>query len=143
MFFKKAKKALDEKSNRLKGRTDLLEGVCASAALVANADNDISDEEIDATTKAVNANTALKAAFEPRDINEHINQALSVVEGGRVGQRQLYKEIEDIAGDRDDAEIVMLTALDIAEADGEISDDEQKVLEKIAGKLNVKLSDYL
>lgn len=143
MFFKKAKKALEEKSNRLQGRTDLLEAVCASAALVANADGDISDAEVDATVKAVKANTALSAAFQQSEIDKNINNALKVVAGGRVGQRQLMKEIEDISGNADDCEIIILTALDIAEADGEICDDEMKVLKKIGDALGQNVESFI
>lgn len=143
MFFKKAKAKLDEKANRLQGRTDLLEAVCAAAALVAAADGDISDVEIDATVKAVKANTILSGSFAPSEIDKAINKALTVAEGGRVGQRQLRKEIEDVAGDADDGEIVILTALDIAEADGNIDDDEMKALGNIAGVCGQDLKSYL
>ncbi|WP_299933698.1 TerB family tellurite resistance protein [uncultured Pelagimonas sp.] len=143
MFFKKAKKALEEKSNRLQGRTDLLEAVCAAAALVANADNDISDAEVDATVKAVKANTALAGAFSPSDIDKNINTALTTAGGGRVGQRQLMKEIEDISGDADDGEIIILTALDIAEADGDICDDEMKVLKKIGDAVGQNVENFI
>lgn len=130
-------------SKRLSGRTDLLEAVCASAALVAAADGSIDDDEIVATSRAVAANKVLKDAFDTRTIEATIDTMLKRAEGGRVGQAGLMKEIAEASSNHEDAELIMFTALDIAEADGEISPEETAMMEKIASKLGLKLSDFI
>ena len=141
-MFKGLKDRLAGGAKRMSGRTDLLEAVCAAAALVAAADGNVDDSEIDATAKAVSANETLNTAFSPREIEGSIQRMLDRANGGRVGKMGLYKEIEDVAGSAEDGEIVLLTAMDIADADGSVDDAEKAVLEKIAGKLGLKLANY-
>lgn len=138
----KLKNILSGGHNRLAGRTDLLEAVCAAAALVAAADGTIDDSEIEATAKAVSANEALNTAFEPRQIEGCIQRMLDRANGGRVGKMGLYKEIDDVSANADDAELVVLTALDIAEADGTVDPAEEQVMQNIAKRLGLKLDEY-
>jgi tellurite resistance protein TerB len=123
--------------NRFNGNTDFLEAVCASCALVANADGDISDEEVSATTDAVSTNPTLAGAFKPRVIEKAISTALDRTKS-RPGRLALFKELDDVKDD--DGEIVYLAALDVADADGNIDKDERAVLSKIAGHLGVNES---
>lgn len=141
-MFKGLKDKLTGGAKRLSGRTDLLEAVCAAAALVAGADGSIDDSEVEATIKAVSSNETLNTAFGANEINGCIERMLDRANGGRVGKIGLYKEIDDIAGDAGDGEIVLLTAMDIADADGTVDPAETAVLEKIASKVGLKLSDY-
>ena len=141
-MFKGLKEKLSGGAKRMSGRTDLLEAVCAAAALVAAADGEIDDAEVDATAQAVTANETLNTAFSAREIEGSIQRMLDRANGGRVGKMGLYKEIEDVAGSAEEGEIVLLTAMDIADADGDVSPEEKTVLEKIAGKLGLKLADY-
>ncbi|MGI3168427.1 tellurite resistance TerB family protein [Pseudooceanicola sp. C21-150M6] len=130
-------------ANRLQGRTDLLESVCASAALVAAADGSVDDSEIEATIKAVTANEALNTAFDARQIEGCMQRMLDRAGGGRVGQMNLMKELDDIAGNTDDAEMTFLTALDIADADGEVDASEKAMIDKIGKRLGLNPSNYL
>lgn len=139
----KLKERLSGGANRLQGRTDLLEAVCASAALVAAADGSVDDSEIEATIKAVTANEALNTAFDARQIEGSMQRMLDRASGGRVGQMNLMKELDDINSSSEDAEMVFLTALDIADADGEIDKSEQAMIEKIAKRLGVNASSYV
>jgi tellurite resistance protein TerB len=141
-MFKGLKEKLSGSAKRMSGRTDLLEAVCAGAALVAAADGDIDDAEVEATIKAVTANETLNTAFAANAINGCIERMLDRANGGRVGKLGLYKEIEDVAGNAEEGEIVLLTAMDIADADGSVDPSEKAVLEKIASKLGLKLSNY-
>lgn len=141
-MFKGLKDKLSGGAKRMSGRTDLLEAVCAGAALVAGADGDIDDSEVEATIKAVTSNETLNTAFGANEINGCIERMIDRANGGRVGKMGLYKEINDIAGSQEDGEIVLLTAMDIADADGSVDPEETKVLEKIASKLGLKLSNY-
>lgn len=56
------KKKSEEAVQKFSGRTDL-EAVCAAAALIAAADGEIEDCEINATIKAVAANKSLAAGL--------------------------------------------------------------------------------
>ncbi len=139
----KLKERLSGGANRLQGRTDLLEAVCASAALVAAADGSVDDSEIEATIKAVTANEALNTAFDARQIEGSMQRMLDRASGGRVGQMNLMKELDDINSSSEDAEMVFLTALDIADADGEIDKSERAMIDKIAKRLGVNASSYV
>lgn len=141
-MFASLKEKLTGGAKRLSGRTDLLEAVCAGAALVAAADGDIDDSEVEATIKAVTSNETLNTAFDARSIEGCIMRMIDRSNGGRVGKMGLYKEIDDVASNAEDAEVVLLTAMDIADADGSVSPEETAVLEKIAGKLGLKLANY-
>lgn len=137
------KKALGASMNKYSGNTDFLEAVCAASALVAAADGKVEDSEIDATVKAVSANPSLSGAFNGRQIEQTISQMLERANGGRVGRMGLMRELEDIAADADMCEAVMLAALDVAEGDGNIDDDEMKVLQKVADTLKQNLNSML
>lgn len=136
LFGKKAEAAVQKFS----GRTDFLEAVCAGAALVAAADGEIEDAEVTATVKAVKANKALATGFDPQTIDKTINTMLDRAGGGRVGRAGLRKEIMEVAKDAEMAEAVVLTMLDVAEADGEVEPAEQKLLESIAKDLGIDLN---
>lgn len=136
LFGKKAEAAVQKFS----GRTDFLEAVCASAALVAGADGEIEDSEVDAAVKAVKANKALAQGFDQQTIDRTINTMLDRAGGGRVGRSGLRKEIMEVSKDPELAEAVILTALDVAEADGEIEPAEQKLLESLAKDMGVDLA---
>lgn len=136
LFGKKAEAAVQKFS----GRTDFLEAVCASAALIAAADGEIEDSEVDAAVKAVKANKALAQGFDQQTIDRTINAMLERAGGGRVGRAGLRKEILEVAKDPEMAEAVILTALDVAEADGEVEPAEQKLLENLAKDLGIDLA---
>lgn len=141
-MFAKLKDRLTSGASRLNGRTDLLEAVCASAALVAAADGSIDDNEVDATIVAVSSNANLAAAFDSRTIEQTINTMLDRAQAGRAGRSGLYKEIDDVASNPEDAELVLLTAMDIADADGEVDAAETAVINKIANKLRLDPAKY-
>ncbi|WP_347139459.1 TerB family tellurite resistance protein [Paracoccus sp. SSK6] len=136
LFGKKAEAAVQKFS----GRTDFLEATCAAAALIAAADGEIEDAEVTATVKAVKANKSLAAGFDGPTIERTINAMLDRAGGGRVGRAGLRKEIMEIAKDPEMAEGVILTALDVAEADGEIEPEEQKILDSLAKELGIDLA---
>lgn len=142
MFAKLFGKKTTEIAQKFSGRTDFLEAVCAAAALIAIADGEIEDSEIQATTKAIKANKALEG-FDAMTIEKTMNTMFERATGGRVGQMNLRKELADIAKDAEMAEAVLLTALDVAEGDGEIEPKEKEVLEKMATSFGLKLSNYL
>jgi len=140
MFGKLFGKQAEAAVQKFSGRTDFLEAVCAAAALIAAADGDIEDAEVKATVKAVKANKLLANGFDQATIEACINKMLERAGGGRVGRMGLWEEIREVAKDPEMAQGVILTALDVAEGDGEIEPEEKVVLEKLAKELSVDLN---
>jgi tellurite resistance protein len=139
---KKAKRDIGAAINKFSGRLDFLQAVAAAAALISAADGEIEDAEIRTTIKTMSAHPGLSTAFQLRDIETTADAMLKRAQAGRSGRLGLWKEIEDIAGDADMAEVVYVTALDVAEADGEIEPAEKAVLEKLASTLSVNASKF-
>lgn len=140
-MFASIKAKLSGGVNKYSGRKDFLEAVCAASALVAAADGDVSDAEVDQTVKAVSSNASLSAAFKPSEIERTADAMLKRAQGGRVGRSGLYKELEDIANDHEMSETVLLSALDVADHGG-IDDKEKAVLAQIAQRLGLNIANY-
>lgn len=138
-FGKKATDAV----KKFSGRTDFLEAVCAASALIASADGTIDDGEIQACKKAIMANKALADGFDARTIETCIEKMLDRAGGGRVGRSGLWKEVEEGCKDPEQAEAIVLSALDVAEADGSIGDKEKAVLEQVANRAKVNLANLM
>lgn len=133
------KKMFTDKISRYNGQTDFLEAVCAASALVAAADGEISDAEVSGIVKTIGANPSLSAGFNSRQIEQTAETMIKRAQGGRMGRMGLYRELEDVAKDADKAEAVAIAALDVAEADGSIGDEEKVVLMKIGSTLSVDM----
>lgn len=125
-------------ASKFSGRTDFLEAVCAGCALVAAADGEISDAEIEATTSAIAANGTLSGGFNSAEIAACADRMLKRAASGRTGRMQLQKEIEDIKADPEMCESVVLAMLDVADQGG-IDEAERKVIERISALLSVNL----
>lgn len=141
-MFGKFKSKFTGSVNKFSGNKDFLEAVCAACALVAAADGELEDAEIAQTIKGIASNPALAGAFPTREIEQTADAMCKRAQGGRVGRAGLYKELEDIAADKDKAETVLLTALDVADSDGQVEPEEKKVLEKIAQTFGLNLANY-
>lgn len=144
-MFAGLKNKLGGAGKRMSGRTDLLEAVCASAALVAAADGNIDDGEVAQALQVVQNNQALSSAFDARTIEQTMDKMLNRAKGGFSGRAGLQKEINDVAnkGVFDDNEAVFLIALDVASADGDIGAKEKEVIAKLAKQLGVNPDNYL
>lgn len=142
MFFKKTIAALSGGTNKISGRTDVLESACAAAAYVASADGDIGDDEIAKATKSIKATEVLAKSFSDDQINACIDKMIAKAQSGRAGRAQLIDEINDVASDPEMAGLVMYIALDVADNDG-IDDAEMRVLGVIAKELKLNLQSYL
>lgn len=142
MFGKLFGKQAEAAVQKMSCRTDFLEAVCAAAALIAVADGEIEDSEVKAAVKAVKANKLLNNGFDQNTIEACINKMLERAVGGRVGRTGLWDEIREISKDADlaQAQAVVLTALDVAEGDGEIKPAEKVVLERLAKEMSVDLN---
>ena len=121
------------------GNKDFLEAVCAAAALVAAADGDIEDCERQKIHRLITNHGKLGVMYKSTDI-ETTAEAMFKRAKDKSGRQQLARELEDIKGRPDAAQMaedVYLIAEDIAMADGELEQAEQDVLAKIASKLGV------
>ncbi len=145
-IFGKLKGAVSGSANKFAGRTDFLEAVAASAAYIASADGDVSEAEMEETLKVVMSLPEITAGFNDRQISDAVSAMFKRAEGGMVGRMKLLNELDDIKKDTnagDMSEVILVTAIQIACADGEIGDKEKTAMEKVAVRLNLKLDKYI
>lgn len=144
-MFGKLKERLSGGSKKLSGKTDLLEGICAMAALVAMADGEIEDSEVEATLAALQVHATLGEAFSASEIERALDKQLSRARGGMAGKLALKREIEEAKAKNatDELEMALMVAIDVAMADGEMEPQERAVLEDLAKRLGFSLSSYL
>lgn len=143
-FLKKMKGAGAELANKsVKAENkDLMEGMVCAAALIAFADGELEDEEIEKTSTILSNSKALEAfGTEPA---QFFDAQCKVLEGSyRMGRVTIMKEIEDCKANKADAEMVLIMAIEVAFADGEMEPEEEKELNAIAAKLGLRLADYI
>lgn len=134
MFKKFAKDAF----NKFAGNKDFLEAVCAACALVANADGNIADEELEAAVEGMQNNAKLSALYSGDEIETELLRQVKRVKS-ISGRNALKGELTDV-GQREQElrDAVYVIAADVANAEDGIGGDEQKVLDKIAEMLRVK-----
>lgn len=139
-FGKKARRAVSEVKKFEK--RDLAQAVINAAYLVAYADGECEASEKAKIDQVLRTQPAL-AAF-----TSEIQGISTVIIGQldanfKIGRRAALREIEDVKHDPREAEDVLDVAVAIAEADGEIEPEEQKVLEEIASILGLRLENHL
>jgi len=129
IFKGKAKDAI----NQFSGNKDFLEGLCAAAALVAAADGNIDDSEVDQAIKVIQANSAVSAGFGAHEIELCFGKMAPKTQT-RSGKMELKREITEVL-DRDKTGgmgmAIVLAALDVADSGG-ISDQETAILKELA-----------
>lgn len=140
LFGKKAAAARQE-IKKLENR-DLMQAVVGGCLLVAAADGEIEQSETDKLDQLLRSNANL--AHFGSEITQTITRFSEQLRAGfRVGKMNIMREIEDVKNSPKDAEEVFVNMLTIAEADGEIEPEEQKVLEEVGRKLGLRVEDYL
>ena len=143
-FLKKVKGAGAELANKsVKAENkDLMEGMVCAAALIAYADGELEDSEITKISQILDNSKALEAfGTEPAQFFDAQCKVLDA--SYRMGRLTVMKEIEDCKSNKDDAEMVLIMAVEVAFADGEMEPEEEKELNAIATKLGLRLADYL
>jgi len=121
---------------------DQLEALVGISVLMAHADGEVTDDELESMEKMLLANP--KLAGQQQAIHKEIARFEKLFEAGqRMGQMHAFRELADVEMNPDDAEEVMVTALTIAEADGNIDDNEMKILEKVAKSMGQNLKDFI
>lgn len=121
---------------------NVMEAIIAASVLIAAADGEIEKKEIDTLDKLLQNNDLL-SAFKPAEIRKIIDRYSGILEAGfRVGKLKMLKEIGDISDNADQSEEVFVTALTIAEDDGEIKPAELVILREIGRTLGINLANY-
>ena len=140
-FLGKKAGAVKAEVKKLENR-DLLEAVVGGCLLIAAADGDIEDSEVKKIDSLLRTNKNLEHFGS--EITELVNRFSERLQSGyRVARAEILREIEDIKGDQQQKEDVLLNMLTIAEADGEIEPAEQKELDTVAQRLGLRISDYV
>lgn len=135
---REARAAMAKLENR-----DLLQGIVYGCFYVAAADGEIEPAELDKIDRLLRNEPKLQGFG--AELGNLIDKAKADFnEGGaRIIRMNAERELADLAHAPADAETAINFMLTIAEADGEIEQAEVDVLERAAGKLNLRLKDYL
>ena len=119
----------------------LLKAVVGFGIWISAADGTIDDKEVAKLEKAISTNQHLKVygAETTSTVTEFEELFTNSIRAGRLEVRKL---LEAIASDRDEAELVLIVVLDVAEANGEVGEEEQNVINEIAKLLGLDASKY-
>lgn len=122
-------------------KRDLMEAVVGGCLLIAFADGSCEEAELKSIDALLRTNKALEGFG--HELTDTINRYTERLKAGyRVARLEILREIEQVKGDRQEAEDVLITMLTIAEADGEIEEAEQKELSTVSDRLGLRLADY-
>lgn len=122
-------------------KRDLMEAVVGGCLLIAFADGFCEEAELKSIDALLRTNKALEGFG--HELTDTINRYTERLKAGyRVARLEILREIEQVKGDRQEAEDVLITMLTIAEADGEIEEAEQKELSTVSDRLGLRLADY-
>lgn len=144
-MFAKLKEKLTGGASRLSGKTDLLEAIAAACAMVAAADGDLEDAEMESTISALQNHDVLSKAFSASEIERVADAMFKRAKGGMAGRLGLKREIEQARSKSttEDLEMLLVIAIDVSSSDGEVEPAERKVLDSIATSLGLNLRHYL
>ncbi len=140
-LFKKKTQAAMQEVKRLQNR-DFLEAAIGASVLIAASDGDITDDELDSLAAILAANPL----FEP--FGSEISQIMHNFKtqfaiSYRIGRTAAMREIEQVTCNKKEAEDIMDIILTIAEADGEVTAEEAKEIDKIAQMFGLDVVDHL
>ena len=122
-------------------KRDLMEAIVAGSILVAYADGECEEEELDKMEQIIAALPELRHFGS--EISETMGRFHTILESGfRLGKLKVMKELEDIKASDDDKLLTFNVILTIAEADGEVEEAEARVLKEVGQKLGINLREY-
>lgn len=128
------------KMKRMENKNQL-EALLGGCLLLAYADGQREDAEIERIEKLVRANDNL--SHFGSEITSIINRFCALLDADyQVGKLKIMKEIGEIKNRQEDANEVFAYCLAIAKADGEIEPPEVQELKSLARLLNVNPADY-
>ena len=144
-MFGKLKEKLTGGTARLNGRMDLLEGICAACVLVGAADGDLSDDEGAVALDRLMNHETLSKAFSGTQIETAFDKQAKRAKSGMSGRLALRREVEDVKGksSSEDCEMLLVIAIDVASADGDIGPKEMAALRTIGQAMGLAPERYL
>jgi tellurite resistance protein len=144
-MFGKLKDKLTGGAARLNGSMDLLEGVCAACVLVGAADGDMSDDEAATAMDRLLNHETLSKAFSATQIEAAFDKQAKRAKSGMSGRLALRRELEDVKAksSAEDCEMLLVIAIDVAAADGEIGAKEMGILRTVGQSMGLTVERYL
>lgn len=144
-MFGKLKDKLTGGAARLNGNMDLLEGVCAACVLVGAADGDMSDDEAATAMDRLLSHETLSKAFSGTQIEAAFDKQAKRAKSGMSGRLALRRELEDVKAksSAEDCEMLLVIAIDVAAADGEIGAKEMGILRTVGQSMGLTVERYL
>jgi tellurite resistance protein len=144
-MFGKLKDKLTGGAARLNGNMDLLEGVCAACVLVGAADGDMSDDEAATAMDRLLNHETLSKAFSVTQIEAAFDKQAKRAKSGMSGRLALRRELEDVKAksSAEDCEMLLVIAIDVAAADGEIGAKEMGILRTVGQSMGLTVERYL
>lgn len=130
---------------RLNGKMDLLEGICAACVLVGAADGDLSDDEGATALDRLMNHETLSKAFTGTQIEGAFDKQAKRAKSGMSGRLALRREVEDVKAksSAEDCEMLLVIAIDVAAADGDIGPKEMAALRTIGQAMGLTVDRYL
>lgn len=120
---------------------DLMQAIVGGCLLVAAADGEISKNESAQVDLQIRANKNLEHFGS--EITTAVNLFTEQLQAGfRLGRMNIMREIRDIKANPSDAEEVFVNMLTVAEGDGDISEQEMKVLAEVGTELGLRPKDF-
>lgn len=136
------RKAKELKTDLIKAdNRKLLKAAVGAGIWISSADGNIEDSEVKKLEKVISSNQHLKVfgGETTSTVDEYEQLFTDSVRAGRLEVRKLLGEI---ASNREEAELVLVIVLDVAEANGDVGDDEQAVINEIGKLLGLDPSKY-
>jgi len=144
-MFGKLKERLTGGASRLTGKADLLEAICAACVLVASADGDLADDEAAVALDRLTNHDTLSQAFSATQIEAAFDRQAKRAKSGLSGRIGLRREIEEAKAKSaaDDLEMLLVIAIDVASADGDVGAKEMAALKTIGQAVGLEPARYL
>lgn len=138
-MFGKLKEKLTGGVSKLNGKTDLLEAIAASCVMVGSADGSLDDSEAEVALERLLNHEVLSISFTTSQIEAAFDKQAKRAKSGMSGRLGLKKEIEEAKGKAtaDDLEMMLMIAIDVASADGDIGEKEMKALQNIGQLIGI------
>ena len=122
---------------------DLVEATIFGAVLVAYADGDLEDSELENLQLQIEANDIFQG-FPQAEIGKMIDKAVGLFKAGAIlGRKKAMDQIKDLVHDADSGSEAFAAIATVALSDGEIEAAEEKILREIAKILGVRYEEFV
>ena len=122
---------------------DLVEATIFGAVLVAYADGDLEDAELENLQIQIEANDIFKG-FPTAEIGKMVDKAVGLFKAGAIlGRKKAMDQIKDLVHDADSGAEAFAAIATVALADGQIEPAEEKILREIAKILSVRYEEFI